>query len=223
MTDPVDKVSALRDRDLAHLWHPCTQMKDHERDLPLIPIRSGRGVWLTGYDDRQYLDAISSWWVNLFGHANPRISAAVAAQLDQLEHVIFAGFTHEPAIDLAESLTRLAPPGSDALLPCRQWLRCGGSGREDELSLLAQLRTRRQAEVHHAGQQLPRRDAGRAGRRQCRALQGYLRAIADGRDHRALAGLLLTASPARAGRTIPAASSSPCASCWSATRTRPRQ
>jgi adenosylmethionine---8-amino-7-oxononanoate aminotransferase len=111
MTDPVDKVSALRDRDLAHLWHPCTQMKDHERDLPLIPIRCGRGVWLTGCDDRQYLDAISSWWVNLFGHANPRISAAVAAQLDQLEHVIFAGFTHEPAIDLAESLTRLAPPG----------------------------------------------------------------------------------------------------------------
>jgi adenosylmethionine---8-amino-7-oxononanoate aminotransferase len=111
MTDPIDKVSALRDRDLAHLWHPCTQMKDHERDLPLIPIRSGRGVWLTGHDDRQYLDAISSWWVNLFGHANPRISAAVAAQLDQLEHVIFAGFTHEPAIDVAESLARIAPPG----------------------------------------------------------------------------------------------------------------
>jgi adenosylmethionine-8-amino-7-oxononanoate aminotransferase len=111
MTDPIDKVSTLRERDLAHLWHPCTQMKDHERELPLIPIRSGRGVWLMGYDDRQYLDAISSWWVNLFGHANPRIGGAVAAQLEQLEHVIFAGFTHEPAIDLAESLTRLAPPG----------------------------------------------------------------------------------------------------------------
>ena len=74
-------------------------MKDHERELPLIPIRRGEGVWLEDFDGQRYLDAISSWWVNLFGHANPRINAAVAAQLDQLEHVIFAGFTHEPAIE----------------------------------------------------------------------------------------------------------------------------
>jgi len=98
-------------RDLAHVWHPCTQMKDHEGPIPLIPLRSGSGVWLTGTDGRRYLDAISSWWVNLFGHANPVIGGAVREQLERLEHVIFAGFTHEPAIEVAEALVRLAPPG----------------------------------------------------------------------------------------------------------------
>ncbi len=101
----------LAGRDLAALWHPCTQMKDHEREIPLIPIRRGGGVWLEGVDGRRYLDAISSWWVNLFGHANPRISAAVAQQAQELEHVIFAGFTHEPAVEVAETLLKLAPPG----------------------------------------------------------------------------------------------------------------
>jgi adenosylmethionine-8-amino-7-oxononanoate aminotransferase len=97
-------------RDLAVLWHPCTQMKDHE-SLPLIPIRRGLGVWLEDFDGKRYLDAISSWWVNLFGHANPRINAALREQMDTLEHVILAGFTHEPAVELAERLTALAPPG----------------------------------------------------------------------------------------------------------------
>ena len=97
-------------RDLAHVWHPCTQMKDHEQ-LPPIPIRSGRGVWLEDYEGRRYLDAISSWWVNLFGHANPRINAAVREQLASLEQVILAGFTHEPVIALSEALASLAPPG----------------------------------------------------------------------------------------------------------------
>jgi len=97
-------------RDLAHVWHPCTQMKDHE-ELPPIPIRSGRGAWLEDYDGKRYLDAISSWWVNLFGHANPRINAAVRAQLERLEQVILAGFTHEPVIALSEALTAIAPPG----------------------------------------------------------------------------------------------------------------
>ena len=98
-------------RDLAHLWHPCTQMKDHERELPLIPIRRGEGAWLEDYDGKRYLDAVSSWWVNLFGHANPRINAAVRAQLDRLEQVILAGFTHEPVIALSEALTAIAPTG----------------------------------------------------------------------------------------------------------------
>jgi adenosylmethionine-8-amino-7-oxononanoate aminotransferase len=111
MNGPTPHAQALAARDLAALWHPCTQMKDHERDMPLIPIRRGQGVWLEGHDGRRYLDAISSWWVNLFGHANPVISAAVAKQLSELEHVIFAGFTHEPAVDVAETLLRLAPPG----------------------------------------------------------------------------------------------------------------
>jgi adenosylmethionine-8-amino-7-oxononanoate aminotransferase len=97
-------------RDLAHVWHPCTQMKDHEH-VPMIPIRRGQGAWLEDYAGQRYLDAISSWWVNLFGHANPRINAAVRAQLESLEQVILAGFTHEPVIALSEALTAVAPPG----------------------------------------------------------------------------------------------------------------
>jgi len=102
--------SAYVVRDLAHVWHPCTQMKDHEQ-LPLIPIRRGRGAWLEDYSGQRYLDAISSWWVNLFGHANARINAAVREQLDQLEQVILAGFTHEPVIALSEALSAIAPAG----------------------------------------------------------------------------------------------------------------
>jgi adenosylmethionine-8-amino-7-oxononanoate aminotransferase len=98
------------ERDLAHVWHPCTQMKDHEQ-VPLIPIRRGQGAWLEDFEGKRYLDAISSWWVNLFGHANARINAAVRAQLEQLEQVILAGFTHEPVIRLSEALTTLAPAG----------------------------------------------------------------------------------------------------------------
>ena len=100
----------LMQDDLAVLWHPCSQMKDYEQ-LPLIPIRRGSGVWLEDYDGNRYLDAISSWWVNLFGHANPRINAALKDQLDLLEHVLLAGFSHEPAIRLAERLVQLAPVG----------------------------------------------------------------------------------------------------------------
>jgi adenosylmethionine-8-amino-7-oxononanoate aminotransferase len=85
-------------------------MKDHE-SLPLIPIRRGQGVWLEDFEGKRYLDAISSWWVNLFGHAQPRIRAAVHAQLDQLEHVLLAGFTHAPVIELSERLVQVAPPG----------------------------------------------------------------------------------------------------------------
>src|ERR1700686_512362 len=107
--------SAYVVRDLAHVWHPCTQMKDHEQ-LPLIPIRRGQGAWLEDYSGQRYLDAISSWWVNLFGHANARINAAVREQLEELEQVILAGFTHEPVIALA-GLTRCfyADNGSSAV------------------------------------------------------------------------------------------------------------
>jgi adenosylmethionine-8-amino-7-oxononanoate aminotransferase len=85
-------------------------MKDHER-WPPIPIRRGQGVWLEDFDGKRYLDAISSWWVNLFGHANARINAAVRAQLEELEHVLLAGFAHLPAVELAERLVALAPAG----------------------------------------------------------------------------------------------------------------
>jgi len=98
-------------RDLAVLWHPCTQMHDHAAGVPMIPVARGEGAWLVGHDGRRYLDAISSWWTNLFGHANPRVGAALKDQLDRLEHVIFAGFTHEPGIRLAEELLRVAPAG----------------------------------------------------------------------------------------------------------------
>lgn len=98
------------DRDLRVLWHPCTQMKDHEH-VPMIPIRRGRGVWLEDHEGRRYLDAISSWWVNLFGHTNPTINAALRSQLEELEHVMLAGFSHEPALRLAERLIGITPPG----------------------------------------------------------------------------------------------------------------
>ncbi len=100
----------ITERDLKVLWHPCTQMKDHER-LPLIPIRRGEGVWLEDFEGRRYIDAVSSWWVNLFGHANPRINARIKAQLDTLEHVILAGFSHEPVVELSERLVDITPEG----------------------------------------------------------------------------------------------------------------
>ena len=90
------------------VWHPCTQMKQHaDRTLPLIPIARGQGAWLHDFDGQRYLDGVSSWWVNLFGHANPRINAALRAQLDELEHVILAGFTHRPVVELSERLSAL--------------------------------------------------------------------------------------------------------------------
>ncbi|OAN30478.1 adenosylmethionine--8-amino-7-oxononanoate transaminase [Pseudomonas oryzihabitans] len=99
-------------RDLEVLWHPCTQMKDHEQ-LPVIPIRRGEGIWLEDFDGKRYLDAVSSWWVNVFGHANPRINDRIKAQVDQLEHVILAGFSHQPVIELSERLVALTPAGLD--------------------------------------------------------------------------------------------------------------
>ena len=98
----------LLQRSLNAVWHPCTQMKQHAAGgLPLIPIASGKGVWLHDFDGRRYLDAVSSWWVNLFGHCNPRINAALREQLEELEHVILAGFTHRPVVELSERLSQL--------------------------------------------------------------------------------------------------------------------
>jgi len=104
----LDKNSEMMQRDLEVIWHPCTQMKDHET-LPLIPIKSGKGVYLYDFEGNSYIDAVSSWWVNLFGHANKSISAKVKAQLDTLEHVLLAGFTHEPAVELAHKLVKITP------------------------------------------------------------------------------------------------------------------
>ncbi len=100
----------LLDRSLQSVWHPCTQMKQHET-YPLIPIQRGDGVWLYDADGKQYLDAVSSWWVNLFGHNNLRIKDAIKQQLDTLEHVMLAGFTHEPVVALSEKLSALTGLG----------------------------------------------------------------------------------------------------------------
>ena len=101
----------LLHRSLAAVWHPCTQMKQHTNtdagSLPLIPIVRGQGAWLYDFDGKRYLDGISSWWVNLFGHCNPRINAALREQLEELEHVILAGCTHRPVVELSERLSTL--------------------------------------------------------------------------------------------------------------------
>jgi adenosylmethionine-8-amino-7-oxononanoate aminotransferase len=94
------------ERSLKAVWHPCTQMKHHER-FPLIALSHAKGSWLYDQDGHRYLDAISSWWVNLFGHANPYINAALKKQLDQLEHAMLAGFTHPPVVELSERLSAL--------------------------------------------------------------------------------------------------------------------
>jgi adenosylmethionine-8-amino-7-oxononanoate aminotransferase len=91
-------------RSLTAVWHPCTQMKHHPA-LPLVPVARAQGVWLEDFEGKRYLDAISSWWVNLFGHGHPQINAAITDQLSQLEHVMLAGFTHRPAVELAERLS----------------------------------------------------------------------------------------------------------------------
>ncbi|MER2047199.1 MAG: adenosylmethionine--8-amino-7-oxononanoate transaminase [Solibacillus sp.] len=102
------QISELQAKDLQHVWHPCSQMKDYEQFPPIV-IKRGEGVWLYDERDNRYLDAVSSWWVNLFGHANPRISKALSEQAFTLEHTIFANFTHEPAVKLAEKLVELTP------------------------------------------------------------------------------------------------------------------
>src|SRR5688572_2342031 len=96
----------LPERSRCAVWHPCTQMKHHEA-LPLVPIMRGAGCWLYDFDGHRYLDAISSWWVNLFGHGDARLNAALVEQLATLEHVMLAGFTHEPVVSLSERLSRL--------------------------------------------------------------------------------------------------------------------
>ncbi len=98
--------SLLLKRSRTAVWHPCTQMKQHET-LPIVPIARAQGCWLYDFDGRRYFDAVSSWWVNLFGHAEPRINAALIDQLQRLEHVMLAGFTHEPVVELSERLSAL--------------------------------------------------------------------------------------------------------------------
>jgi len=98
-----------RTRDLAAVWHPCTQMREHPDVQPLLPIERGEGAWLVESGGRRILDSGSSWWTNLHGHAEPRIAEAIATQARTLEQVILAGCTHPRAVELAERLLGLAP------------------------------------------------------------------------------------------------------------------
>ena len=97
-------------RSRAAVWHPCTQMKRHET-LPIVPIARGDGAYLVDFDGQRYLDGVSSWWVNLFGHNETRIKAAIRCQLDELDHVMLAGFTHRPVVELSERLSALTGLG----------------------------------------------------------------------------------------------------------------
>ena len=106
------KNEELKNRDLDVVWHPCTQMKDHET-LPLIPIEKAYGIYLEDFEGNRYIDAISSWWVNMFGHTNGYINSKIKEQLDRLEHVILAGFTHEQVVKLSERLVKLTPQNLD--------------------------------------------------------------------------------------------------------------
>ncbi|HEY1392208.1 MAG TPA: aminotransferase class III-fold pyridoxal phosphate-dependent enzyme, partial [Methylibium sp.] len=102
--------ASLPERSLRAVWHPCTQMKRHERE-PVLAIVRGEGPWLCDDQGRRYLDAVSSWWVNLFGHQHAGIKAALVDQLDRIEHVMLAGLTHEPVVALSERLAALTGLG----------------------------------------------------------------------------------------------------------------
>ena len=98
------------EEDLKYIWHPCSQMKDYEELKPII-IDHGKGVYLYDKNNKEYLDIVSSWWCNLLGHCNPKINESIKKQLDTLEHVIFANFSHEPAIKLCQELDKIVPKG----------------------------------------------------------------------------------------------------------------
>lgn len=108
MIDFSDKMKSMQGEDLEHIWHPCSQMKDYE-SFPPIVLDRGKGVYLYDLDGNSYLDAVSSWWVNIFGHGNERLSRAVSEQAHKLEHAIFSNFSHGPAIELARRVTELLP------------------------------------------------------------------------------------------------------------------
>ncbi len=98
------------EKDIKYIWHPCSQMKDYEELKPIV-IKRGEGIYLYDTEGKRYIDVISSWWCNLLGHCNPIINQAVKKQIDELEHVIFANFTHTQAIRLCERLSKIMPEG----------------------------------------------------------------------------------------------------------------
>jgi adenosylmethionine-8-amino-7-oxononanoate aminotransferase len=138
---------SLVDRDRACVWHPYTQMQTAPAPLPIV---RGEGAYLYTEDGRRLLDGISSWWVNIHGHSHPRLNAALAAQAERLEHVMFAGCTHPAAVELAERLLAVLPSGltrvfysdngSTAVevalkLACQYWGNRGESSRRSFVAL----------------------------------------------------------------------------------------
>ena len=139
----------LIQQDLKYNWHPYTQMKDCE-SLPPLAIEKAEGIKLYDYDGKFYYDTISSWWCNIHGHNHPEIKRAIKEQVDKLEHVLFAGFTHKPAVELAERLARITPKnltkvfysdnGSTAIevalkMSLQYWVNKGVEGKTKFLSL----------------------------------------------------------------------------------------
>lgn len=131
-------MATLHDRDRAHVWHPATHFADLDR-LPPIAVERARGCWLYEPGGRGILDAIGSWWTCVHGHGHPAIAAAVKAQVERLDHVMFAGFTHEPAVALAEALLSAAPPGLGRVF----YADCGSAAVEVALKLSFQARQQR--------------------------------------------------------------------------------
>ena len=111
----ISNLSKLQKKDLKYVFHPCAQMKDFEENPPLV-ITKGDGIYLIDENGNRYMDCISSWWVNLFGHCNKRINKVITEQVNTLEHVIFANFAHEPAAELCEELTKVLPKGINKFL-----------------------------------------------------------------------------------------------------------
>lgn len=101
------KVRELIEKDIKYVWHPDTQMKEYETEDPII-IERGEGIYVWDIEGNKYIDAIASWWVNTLGHSNPRLNKALCKQVEKIEHVLLAGFSHVPAIELAEELVRIS-------------------------------------------------------------------------------------------------------------------
>jgi adenosylmethionine-8-amino-7-oxononanoate aminotransferase len=129
---------SLVERDLRVVWHPATHFSDHDR-LPPLPVAEAQGVWLTLDDGRRILDGISSWWTCLHGHGHPAMVEAITAQVRRLDHVMLAGFTHEPAVALAEALLEAAPPGYGRVF----YADCGSAAIEVALKMSFQSRKQR--------------------------------------------------------------------------------
>jgi len=111
----MNKISELQEKDLKYIFHPCSQMKDYE-DLPPMVITKAEGIYLEDEFGNRYMDCVSSWWVNLFGHCNQRINKVITEQINKLEHVLFVNFSHEAAIELSERLYKIVPKGIEKFL-----------------------------------------------------------------------------------------------------------